>query len=145
MNPTPTDAELAASLRTTIGRLVKLLRRETRNDAQLSLTERAALGLLYPDNQLAPSDIARAEKVTTQSMSQVINRLAELNYIDRTPSGEDKRKVVLSLTPSGRAYIEQLRHDKQEWMTSALHEKTTSREKEILAEALIILNKLIDE
>jgi len=145
MNPTPTDAELAAGLRTTIGRLVKLLRRETRNDAQLSLTERATLGLLYPDNQLAPSDIARTEKVTTQSMSQVINHLVELNYIERTPSGEDKRKVLLSLTPSGRSYIEQLRHDKQEWLAAALHKMISAEEKQILGEALTIINKLIDE
>ena len=145
MNPAPTDAELATGLRTTISRIVKLMRRETRNDAQLSLTERSTLGLLYPDNRLAPSDIARTEKVTTQSMSQVINHLAELNYIGRTPSDEDKRKVLLSLTPAGQAYIEQLRHDKQEWLASALRERTTTQEKTILAEALAILNKLIDE
>ncbi|HEY4111284.1 MarR family winged helix-turn-helix transcriptional regulator [Puia sp.] len=141
----PTDAELAAGLRTTIGRLVKLLRRETRNDAQLSLTERATLGLLYPDNRLAPSDIARIEKVTTQSMSQVINQLAELTYIERTPSGDDKRKVLLSLTPAGRSYVEQLRQDKQEWLAAALQEKTTPQEKATLAAALAIINKLIDE
>gem|GEM_PF-574657 len=142
---TPSTAELASGLRTTIGRLVKLLRRETRNDADLSLTERATLGLLHPDNRLAPTDIARAEKVTTQSMSQVINHLAELNYIDRTPSGEDKRKVLLSLTPAGREYIEQLRKDKQEWLAAAINKKTTPGEKAILAEALKIIDKLIDE
>src|SRR5215475_2050845 len=108
------DTELASGLRATISRLVKLLRRETHNDAQLSLTERSTLGLLFPDNRLTPSDLARTEKVTTQSMSQVINHLAELNYIHRTPSGEDKRKVLLSLTPAGKAYIEQLRREKQE-------------------------------
>lgn len=145
MNPTPTDAELAAGLRTTVSRLIKLLRRETRNDAQLSLTERATLGLLYPDNRLAPSDIARTEKVTTQSMSQVINHLAELSYIDRNPSDEDKRKVLLSLTPAGRAYVEQLRKDKLEWLAAALQKKTTPQEKVTLAAALIIIDKLIDE
>ena len=141
----PPDAELAASLRTTIHRLVKLLRRETRNDAQLSLTERSTLGLLYPDNRLAPSDIARTEKVTTQSMSQVISHLAELTYIERTPSGDDKRKVLLSLTPAGRAYVEQIRKDKQEWLAGALQAKTTPEEKAVLGEALTIINKLIDE
>jgi len=145
MNPTSTDAELAVSLRTTVSRLVKLLRRETRNDAQLSLTERATLGLLYPDNRLAPSDLARTEKVTTQSMSQVINHLAELTYIERTPSGEDKRKVLLSLTPAGRAYIEQIRKDKQEWLAGALQTKTNPQEKAILAQALNIIDKLVDE
>ncbi|HVU97877.1 MAG TPA: MarR family transcriptional regulator [Puia sp.] len=145
MNPTPLDAELAAGLRTTVSRLIKLLRRETRNDAQLSLTERATLGLLYPDNRLAPSDIARTEKVTTQSMSQVINHLAELNYIHRNPSDEDKRKVLLSLTTAGREYVEQLRRDKQEWLAGALQQRTNPQEKATLAEALKIIDKLIDE
>lgn len=152
MNPTnpsasgqTSDSELAASLRTTMSRLIKLLRRETRNDAQLSLTERATLGLLYPDNRMAPSDLARSEKVTAQSMSQVVSCLTELNYIEKTPSGDDKRKVHLSLTDAGRAYIEQLRKDKQEWLAAALQEKTNSAEKVILAEALKIIDKLIDE
>ena len=139
------DNELAAALRTTIGRLVKLLRREARNDAQLSLTERSTLGLLYPDIQLTPSDIARTEKVTTQSMSQVINHLAELNYIERTPSSDDKRKVILSLTAAGKAYIEQIRQQKQEWLAHAIHEKLTPGEKATLKDALDSLTKLVDE
>ena len=123
------------SLASTVSRLIKLLRRETRNEAQLSLTERATLGMLYPENRLAPTDIARAEKVTTQSMSQVINHLAELKYIDRTPSEEDKRKVNLSLTDAGRNYVEQLRKDKQEWLTAVLQQKTTPEEKATIAAA----------
>jgi DNA-binding MarR family transcriptional regulator len=138
------DSELAAGFRTTISRMIKILRRETRNDAQLSLTERATLGLLYPDNRMAPSDLARSEKVTAQSMSQVVNYLTELNYIEKTPSGDDKRKVLLSLTDAGRTYIEQLRKDKQEWLAGAL-QKITPQEKATLAEALKIIDKLIDE
>lgn len=143
--PTARDMEVAAALRTGVHRLVKLLRRESRNDAQLSLTERSTLGLLYPDLQLAPSGIARIEKVTTQSMSQVINHLMELDLIIRTPSGEDKRKVLLSLTPAGRVYVEQRRRDKQEWLANALHEKLGPAEKDLLMEALHLLTKLIDE
>lgn len=141
----PRDIEIATALRTTIHRLVKVLRRNTRYDAQLSLTERSTLGLLYPDIRLAPSEIARTEMVTTQSMSQIINHLSELNYIDRTPSDEDKRKTLLSLTGSGRAYVEQIRQDKQEWLARALHERTTPAEKDLLVQALAILTKLGEE
>jgi DNA-binding MarR family transcriptional regulator len=144
-DPNQHDFQVATQLRITIHRLVKLLRRQTRNEAQLSLTERATLGLLYNEGQMAPSDIARTEKVTTQSMSQVINHLFDVGYIDRTPSDDDKRKVLLSLTPAGRAYVEQVRQDKQEWLTKALHEKVTPAEKDLLREALQILTKLIDE
>jgi DNA-binding MarR family transcriptional regulator len=144
-NPSTQDMEIAASLRSTLNRLVKIMRRETRNDGQLSLTERSTLGLLYPDVQLAPTDIARAEKVTTQSMSQVVNHLVELNYVTRTPSADDGRKTLLSLTVPGRARVEQARQEKQEWLAKALHEKVTPAEKGLLVEALLILTKLVDE
>ena len=143
--PQPRDMEIAASLRLTLNRIVKVMRRETRNDGQLSLTERSTLGLLYPDVQLAPTDIARAEKVTTQSMSQVVNHLAELNFIARMPSAEDGRKTLLSLTDLGRARVEQARQEKQEWLAKALHEKVTNAEKSLLVDALKILTKLVDE
>lgn len=143
--PDARDVEVAGSLRTVLQRLIKLLRRESRNEAQLSLTERAALGLLYQHGELLPSDIARAEKVTTQSMSQVINHLFELNYILRRPAADDKRKVLLSLTPAGKADVEQRRLDKQEWLARALHEKVTPEERELLMEAIKVLTKLMDE
>jgi DNA-binding MarR family transcriptional regulator len=143
--PDARDIEVAGSLRTVLHRLIKLLRRETRNEAQLSLTERATLGLIYQHGELLPSDIARMEKVTTQSMSQVVNHLFELNYIHRSPSADDKRKVLLSLTPAGKADVEQRRLDKQEWLARALHEKVSPEERELLMEAIMVLTKLIDE
>jgi DNA-binding MarR family transcriptional regulator len=145
MQASPQDIEIAASLRTVIQRLVKVLRKQTRNQEMLSLTERSCLGLLYQQGELLPSELAQMEKVTTQSMSQVINHLFKLGLIDKTPSGEDKRKVKLSLTPAGRHYIEQLRLEKQEWLARILYEKTTGKEKQLLTEALHILTKLIDE
>ena len=142
--PTQRDIEIATTLRTVIHRLVKVLRRETRNEAQLSLTERSTLSLLY-SQELPPSELAQLEKVTAQSMSQVIHHLSELNYIHKTASGDDKRKVLLSLTPAGRAYVEERRQQKQEWLAHALHEKTTAEEKETLLKAMQVLSKLIDQ
>lgn len=139
----PSDPEMAIRLRTVLHRLIKVLRKHTRNEALLSLTERSTLGLLYPDNRLAPSELAQVEKVTTQSMSQVINHLVELNYIDKTPSEEDKRKTLLSLTPTGKAYIEQARQQKQEWLAQVFAEKLDTKEKEVLQQAIEILTKLL--
>jgi DNA-binding MarR family transcriptional regulator len=139
------DMEIATNLRITINRLVKIMRRETRNDGQLSLTERSTLGLLYPDIQLAPTDIARTEKVTTQSMSQVVNHLVELNYVARAPSAEDGRKTLLSLTDAGRSRVELARQEKQEWLAKSVHEKVAEAEKDLLLQAIQILTKLVDE
>ncbi|HVV02735.1 MAG TPA: MarR family transcriptional regulator [Puia sp.] len=141
----PSDIEIAGNLRAVIHRLVKVLRKHTRNEEMLSLTERSTLGLLYQHGQLLPTELAQIEKVTTQSMSQVISYLVEIAYILKTPAATDKRKVYLSLTPAGRDYIERHRQEKQEWLARTLHEKTSPREKEVLSEALTILSKLIDE
>ncbi|HEY4062239.1 MAG TPA: MarR family transcriptional regulator [Puia sp.] len=143
--PSSRDIEVAAQLRTLLGRLVKVIRKHTRNDALLSLTERSIIGLLYHHQELLPSELAQMEKVTTQSISQVVNHLSELNFINKNSSGEDKRKVLLSLSPTGKAYLEQLRLEKQEWLAHVLHERVTPKEKETLSEALRILSKLVDE
>ena len=139
------DIEVAAALRTAIHRLVKLLRRETHAESQLSLTERSVLGSLYTQGELAPSMLAQLEKVTTQSMSQIINHLFKLDLIRKTPSGEDKRMVLLSLTDKGKLYVEDARNQKQEWLAHALHRKVSAGEKDILMEALKILTRIIEE
>jgi len=145
MNASQKDIEIAGNLRTVIQRLVKVLRKQTRNEEMLSLTERSTLGLLYQHGRLLPTELAQMEKVTTQSMSQVIAHLFEIAYIHKTPSENDKRKVYLSLTSAGKIYIERLRQEKQEWLARTLHEKTSPREKEVLSEAMTILTKLIDD
>jgi len=145
MNASAKDIEMAGNLRTVIHRLVKVLRKQTRNEEMLSLTERSTLGLLYQHGQLLPTELAQMEKVTAQSMSQVIGHLSEIAYINKTPAMDDKRKVYLSLTPGGKEYIERLRQEKQEWLARTLHEKLSAREKEVLAEAMTILTRLIDE
>ena len=139
------DIEVAASLRTVIHRLVKQLRRQTHTDGQLSLTERSVMGSLYQLGELAPSALALLEKVTSQSMSQIIHHLYELDLIGKTPSGEDKRMVLLSLTPKGKHYVEDNRQRKQEWLAQALHQKVNDAEKEILKDALKILTRIIEE
>ena len=137
------DIEIATTLRTVLHRLIRVLRRETRNEELLSATERSTMGLLYRQ-EMAPSELAQQEKVTAQSISQVINHLYELNYIHKTPSGDDKRKVLLSLTPAGKASVEERRQEKQEWLARALHERTSAEEKELLLKAMQVLTKLID-
>jgi DNA-binding MarR family transcriptional regulator len=143
--PLARDIEVAGVLRTVMTRLIKLLRRETKDEAQLSLTERSTMGLLYQHGELLPSDIARMEKVTTQSMSQIVNHLFEVGFIHKNSSAEDKRKVLLSLTPAGRVSVEERRHNKEEWLAKALHERAKPEERELVMKALVVLEKLMDE
>ena len=140
-----TDAiEIADNLRRVISRLIKILRNEVKNDELLSLTERYTLASIYQYSEILPSELAIMEKVTAQSMSQIINKLLEYGFIKKTPSGKDKRKVIITITATGEKNVEKRRLEKQEWLAQSIFEKTTQKEKEILVNAIKVLAKLID-
>src|SRR5215469_10567448 len=95
------DLQLATDLRTIIARLIKKLRKKSVTGQQLSLTERSSMSLLLQHGELLPSELAAMEKITNQSMSQILGHLLELGFISRKDSETDKRKVIISLTAEG--------------------------------------------
>lgn len=135
--------DLATRLRSEMYRLVKVLRKETRNDELLSLTERSTLALVYQYTEILPGELALLEKVTTQAMSQIINHLLELGLILKTPSEADRRKVIVTLTDAGKKLVRQRQAEKQEWLNRRIAETLSAKEKQTLAEAIHILTKLI--
>lgn len=135
--------DLATRLRSEMYRLVKVLRKETRNDELLSLTERSTLALVYQYTEILPGELALLEKVTTQAMSQIINHLLELGLILKTPSESDRRKVIVSLTDAGKKLVRQRQAEKQEWLNRRITETLSVKEKQTLADAIHILTKLI--
>jgi DNA-binding MarR family transcriptional regulator len=138
------DIELAAGLRTVVTRLVKKLRQQTPEGSRLSLTERSTIGLLDQHTSLLPSELAAMEKVTTQSMSQILNHLSELGLINRSSSATDRRKAIISLSKAGQAVLHKMRNEKDEWLHEALRQTCSARELDLLRRALPPLTRLID-
>ncbi|MDR3653553.1 MAG: MarR family transcriptional regulator [Paludibacter sp.] len=138
------DNELASRLRVSISRLVKVMRSELKEDEILSMTERSTLSLIYKQGEMLPSELAAKEKVTSQSMSQIINKLHDNGLIEKTPSQEDKRKVIITITPLGKEFVELRMNQKMEWLAKTISEKTNDSEKETLMNAIAILTKLVD-
>ncbi len=138
------DIELVSEMRTTITRLVKKLRKHSATGMVLSLTERSVLGLLYNEGEMLPNELATAEKITNQSMSQILNHLSELSYINRRSSKEDKRKSFISLSSKGKAIVEQVRDEKDNWLYQAVIKTCMPEEISILKKALVPLKKLVD-
>ena len=136
--------EIAENLRRVISRLLKILKNQTKNDELLSLTERSTLSSIYQYSEILPSELAVMEKVTAQSMSQIINKLLEHGFIKKTPSKTDKRKVIITITATGGKIVEKRRLEKQEWLAQSILEKTTQKEKELLVNAIKVLAKLAD-
>lgn len=138
------NIQLATELRTVTARLIKKLRKESATAQQLSLTERSSMGLLMQHKALLPSELASMEKITNQSMSQILNHLFELGYISRTASDTDKRKVLISLTESGEKTLLKVRAERDQWLEKAINQTCTKEEIELLNKAIAPLTKLVD-
>ena len=138
------DTQLASDFRTVVTRLIKKLRVKSETGAKLSLTERSTLGLLDLHKELLPSELAAMEKITTQSMSQILNHLLELGYINRRISKTDKRKSIITLSKTGQSVLNKVRNERDEWLNKALQETCSAKELDILRRAIVPLTKLVD-
>lgn len=138
------ELELASELRTVVTRLIKKMRRESVTAQHLSLTERSTLATLLNNGQMVPSELATSEKITNQSMSQILNKLWDLGYIDRIASEQDRRKILISLTEKGTHIIEQVRSERAAWLASAITATCSAEEQELLKKVIGPLTKLVD-
>ncbi len=139
-----TDLQLASDLRTVLTRLIKKLRSKSSTSGELSLTERSTIALLDQHRELLPNELAAMEKITTQSMSQILNHLSELGLITRRVSETDKRKAIISLSKTGRDILYKVRNERDEWLNSAIAQTCSVKEQELLRRALVPLTKLVD-
>ena len=137
------SSELSSSLRAVVSALHKGLRKQLYSVDTYSMTELETIKHIAKNTSLLPSELAVLTRIKTQSMSQILNKLEKQDVIKRTTSTEDKRKVYISLTDSGVKFVEQVRYDRDEWLKELIEESLTENEKELLAEALSVLHKLI--
>jgi DNA-binding MarR family transcriptional regulator len=110
----------------------------------LSMTEIETLGFLYRRESLLPSELASLTKIKTQSMSQILKKMEKHGVIARTPSETDRRKVYVSLTPDGRAMVENTQYERDEWLENVISNSLTEKERKQLQEVLPVLNKIAE-
>jgi DNA-binding MarR family transcriptional regulator len=134
---------LATELRPVLTRLVRKMRKLSQASSMLSQTERSVLVLLE-NQQMLSAELALIEKITPQSMGQVLNHLSALDLISKNISETDKRKIYISLSPKGLEMIQTVRHERDEWLSKAIAEVCTEKEQLILKEVIGPLIKLVD-
>lgn len=138
------NTALATEMRTIVTRLIKRLRKQSATGRTLSLTHRSTLALLDEHGELLPNELASMEKITNQSMSQVLAHLGELGYISRRTAEDDKRKSIISLTPDGAATLRQVRSERDSWLYKAISSTCSEEEVEILRKAMIPLKRILE-
>jgi DNA-binding MarR family transcriptional regulator len=87
--------------------------------------------------------LAAVLKVTPTNMTGVIDRLLEKGLITRTTNPDDRRELVLRMTPSGEELVAELRQKRKERMIE-LFNRLTEEEAETVAQALKFMVRAIE-
>lgn len=115
----PDVNEVAAALRISIGLLRRQLS-QVPTDSALSLPEVAAMARLERGGPTTAAELARAEQISPQSMSNTLCGLKDRGYVESKPDPKDGRRAVLSPTPEGLAALWQRNRARTEWLGAAL-------------------------
>ena len=137
------NKELSSSLSSVVSALHKTLRKQSFPNQIYSMTEMETIGYLMRNEKLLPSELAKLTRIKTQSVSQIINKMEQLNVVKRTPSKEDKRKVYVSLTAKAYKMVDKMRDERSEWLKTTIEKALNEKEKKQLEKIIPVLNKLI--
>jgi MarR family transcriptional regulator, organic hydroperoxide resistance regulator len=105
--------QLATELRAAFGELLGAERRLRSRDPQrpgaLSYAQVRALVMLDDADEVTAGQLAKAADLTPASVTAMLDHLEETGMVRRRRSEQDRRVVVVSLTPSGRAILSEKR------------------------------------
>lgn len=113
------DGELAHDLRIAVLRLARRIR-ANRADTSLSLSQLSALAVLDAAGPMSAGDLAAAESVQPPTMTKVLAALVDRDLVSREADPDDRRAVVLAVTPAGRAVVDAERRARDAWLSAAL-------------------------
>jgi DNA-binding MarR family transcriptional regulator len=138
---TRADLELAGALRISVMRMSRRLRNQ-RTDHSVSITQLAVLGTLTRHGTpMTPRELADHEKIQPPSMTRILAALEEKGLIQRTGHPTDGRQVLVALTDTARAMIDEDRRRREAWLNLRLAE-LTPQERATLRAAAPILERL---
>lgn len=131
-----------ASLRMATFRLARRLRAHRAVD-DMSDAQIAVLGALHKHGSCTIGQLASHERVAAPSMTRTVNGLEESGYVVRTADATDGRKVIIDLTPTGAAVVEETMRKRDAWLEDALADLDQD-DHDVLVKAAALMRKLAD-
>ena len=117
--------ECYANVVRTGDRLIALHNRQAWEDYRLSASAKMALAVIEgAGGPLEPSVIAERLIITSGSMTSILDTLERRGLVRRMPHPDDRRKLLIDITPAARAIVDEL--------LPAFH----ARERDVMAAAL---------
>ncbi|HWD01557.1 MAG TPA: MarR family transcriptional regulator [Amycolatopsis sp.] len=142
--PSASAIQAAQQVRATIGRLRRRILAASEPE-DMTLSQASVLARLAGTPGLTASELAAAEGVRHQSVTATVGALAALGLVDRTPDPEDGRRLRIGLTAEGQRRVEAGRQMRSEWLTARLDDRCTEAERQVVLEAMAVLQRLIDD
>jgi DNA-binding MarR family transcriptional regulator len=134
--------DLAVRLRLAITRTSRRLRQEAGTGLSPTLT--AALATVDRHGPMTPSELALRERVQRPTATRLVARLEALGVLQRAADPADRRSSLLSVTPEGRALLEQMRGRKTAYLAHRI-EQLDDEERATLDRATAILERLLED
>ena len=130
--------QLASELRVVLGRLNRRLRAHHRH---FGMTQAAVLSRLDRCGPQSIGELASAERVRPQSMSQTLCDLEADGYIERRADRRDGRRTLIAMTDEGRAALLEERALREGWLAGSI-DTLTPADRELLVDAVEVLERL---
>jgi DNA-binding MarR family transcriptional regulator len=135
--------EVAGQLRIVAIAIIRRLR-STASPGNLTWSQEAALLRLETAGPQTISQLARAEGTRSQSMGAIVAALEAQGLIDRSADASDGRQSIISVSGTGRRALDAARAIKQDWLAERLTGQLDQSERDIVAQAVSILQRVVD-
>ncbi|MCM0618992.1 MarR family winged helix-turn-helix transcriptional regulator [Nocardioides bruguierae] len=136
------QAVVAARLLVTVtGRLRRRLREH--QEAGLTPSQTSVLSRLDKHGPSTAAALAAAERVRPQSMGATLGALEEAGMVRRDPDPQDGRRLVVSPSEAGTAWLERRRTEREDWLVSTLRERLDAAQTADVVRALEHLERSV--
>ena len=132
---------LAQHLRLSVDRIRRVVRNRRSLDG-IPRAQEAVLSWIERKGALTIADLARWEQVRPQSMGVVVADMVATGLVEKSPDPADGRRELLELTTAGMAARASISAARDVDLAALMASTLTEEEREILARALDLLDRL---
>lgn len=118
--------------------------RSVRSAGALSTNKISVLSYLRARGPSTPGEIAAADRLQPQSLTRVFAELEQAGLVLRGTGEDDRRQVILRLSPAGRAALEADLAERDAWLTAAMADLSET-ERGLLVLAARLMDRIADQ
>ncbi|MGF1616501.1 MAG: MarR family winged helix-turn-helix transcriptional regulator [Acidimicrobiia bacterium] len=137
-----TSASLAERLRVAVGRLARRLRQQSLGG--LTPSQSAILSSLDRRGPMSMSRLANVEAISRPSATGIVSRLIDKGLIVRSNDPEDRRSVIVAITPAASALLERRKQERTAFL-ALLIDSLSDEEQLVLAKAAELIERITAE